>query len=73
MTDVSRLVASQYLLDGRFVPGGIASPKGFDGCGPYAFGACMSARGACVSLSGEVQKNAGAICAVGSREGSGPF
>ena len=73
MTNASRLAASQDFLDGRFVPRGIATSKGFDGCGPYAFGACMSAMGPCVSLSGEVQKDAGAICAVGSREGSGPF
>ena len=31
MSDACRLAASQYLLDGRFVPGGIATPEGFDG------------------------------------------
>ena len=73
MSDASRLDASQYLLDGRFVPRGIATPKGFVGCGPCTLGACMSARGPCFSLSGEVQKNAGEICAVGCRECSGPL
>ena len=73
MSDASRLAASQYLLDGRFVPGSIATPEGFDGSGPYSFGAGLSGRGPCLSLSGEVQEYAGAVCAVGSREGCGPF
>jgi hypothetical protein len=47
MSDASRLVASQYLLDGRFVPGGIATQEGIDGCGPSAFGACMLVEGSC--------------------------
>jgi hypothetical protein len=55
MSDASRFVASQYLLYGRFVPGGIATPKGFDGSRPYLFGAGMSARGLCFSLGGELQ------------------
>ena len=71
MSDVARLAASQHLLDGRFVLGGITTFEGFDGCGPSAFGARLSARGPCVSLSGEVQNNAGALCTVGSRVGSG--
>jgi hypothetical protein len=33
MFDASRLVASQYLLDARFVPWGIATPTGFYGGG----------------------------------------
>ncbi len=37
MFDASRLAASQYLLDGRFVPLGIATPEGFYGGGPYSY------------------------------------
>ena len=73
MSDASRFVTSQYLLDERFVPGGVASPKGFDSGGPYSFGAGMSARGLCCLLDGEVQEYAGAVCVVGNREGCGPF
>ena len=73
MSDASRFAASQYLLDGRFVPGGIATPEGFDGGGPYSFGAGPSARGLCFPLSGDVQEYAGAVCVVGIREGCGPF
>jgi len=43
----------------------------FDGCGTSALGARLPARGPCFALSGEVQKNAGAVCTVGSRVGSG--
>ncbi len=57
-------------LDGRFVLGGIATPEGFNGCGPSAFGAFLPA-GPYFSLGGEVHKNAGAVCTVGSRVGSG--
>ena len=71
MSDAARLAASQNLMDGRFVPGGITTPEGFDGCGPSAFGARLLARGPCFSLGGEVQKNAGALCTVGSRVGNG--
>ncbi len=71
MSDASRFADNQYLLDGRFVPGGIASPEGFDGSGPYSFGAGLSARGLCFSPSEEVQEYAGAVCAVGNREGCG--
>ena len=73
MPDASRFVASQYLLDGRIVPGGIATPEGFDGSGPYSFGAGMSARGLRFLPGGEGQEHAGAVCAVGNREGCGPF
>ena len=73
MFDASRLVAIQYLLNGRFVPWGIASPEGFYGGGPYSFGACLPTRGPCFSLSREVQEYAGAVCVVNSREGRGPF
>ena len=38
MPGASRLAASQYVLDGRFVPWGIATPEGFYGGGPYSFG-----------------------------------
>ena len=73
VSDASWLAASQDLLDRSFVPEGIATPKGFDGCAPYAFGAFLSARGSCFFRIGEVQENAGAICVVGSREGSDPL
>jgi hypothetical protein len=73
MSDASRFAASQYLLDERFVPGGIAASEGFDGSGPFSFGAGLSARGLCFSPSEEVQDYAGAVCVVGSREGCGPF
>ena len=53
MSDAPRFAASQYLLDGRFVPGGIATLEGFDGSGPYSFGAGLSARGLCFSLAGK--------------------
>jgi len=45
MPDASRFAASQYLLYGRFVPGGIANPEGFDGSIQYSFGAGLSTRG----------------------------
>ena len=73
MPDAPRFVASQYLLDGRIVPGGITTPEGFDGSGPYSFGAGMSARGLCFPPRGELQEYAGAVYVVGSREGCGPF
>ena len=73
MSDVSRLGASQYVLDARFVPGGIATPEGFDFCGPVAFGPCMAAGGPCFSPGGEVQKNAGVIRAGGGRLRGGPL
>ncbi len=73
MSDSSRFVASQYLLDGRFVPEGIATPEGFDGGGPHSFGAGLSARGICFSLGGETQEYVGAACVVGNREGCSPF
>ena len=53
MFDASRLDASQYLLDGHIVPGGIATPEGFDGSGPYSFGACLSTRGLAFPLAGD--------------------
>ncbi len=59
MSDPSWFAASQYLLDGRFVPGGIATPEGFDGGGSHSFGAGLSARGLCFSLGGEVQEYGG--------------
>jgi hypothetical protein len=40
MSDASRFVASQYLLDGRFVPGGIATSNGFDSGGTRLAPAC---------------------------------
>ncbi len=67
MTDASWFGAINYLFDERFVPGGIATPEGFDGCGPPAFGACLPAGGPCSSFGGEVQKNMSAVCAVGNR------
>ena len=73
MSEASRFAASQYLLYGCFVPGGIAAPEGFDGSRQYSFGAGLSARGLCFSLGGEVQEYAGAVSAVDSREGCGPF
>ena len=44
MFDASQLAASLLLLDGRFVPWGIATPEGFYGGGPYSFGACLPRR-----------------------------
>ena len=73
MSDASRLAASQYLLHGRFVLWGIATLKGFYGGGPYSFGASLSTRGSSFSLSAEIQEYAGAVCAIDSRKGSGPF
>ena len=61
MSEAPWFAASQDLLDGRFVPGGIATPEGFDGGGPYSFGAGMSAKGPCFSPSGEVQEYACAV------------
>ncbi len=37
MSDASRLASSQYLLDGSFVSGSVATPEGFDSNGPAAF------------------------------------
>ncbi len=54
VSDASWLAVSQYLLDGRFLPGGIATPEGLDGCGLTAFGACLSAEGPCSSFGWEV-------------------
>jgi len=34
MTDASWFGGGHYFLYGRFIPGGIATPEGFDGCGP---------------------------------------
>ena len=73
MSDASRFAASQYLLNGRFVRGGIATPEGSmvvdrtrlaPACprGVFAF-----------PLAGKYKSNAGAVCVVGSREGCGPF
>ena len=45
MLDASRLAASQYLLDGRFVPWGVAATEEFFGGGPYSFGARLPTRG----------------------------
>ncbi len=73
MSDASRFAVSQYVLYGRFVPGGIATPDGFDGSRPYSFGAGLSARGLCFSLGGEVREYAGAVSVVGSREDCDPF
>ncbi len=44
MPGASRLATSQYLLDGSFVPGGIATSEGFDGGGPPAFKGCSTTR-----------------------------
>ena len=73
MSDASRFAASQYLLYGRFVPGGIDTPEGFDGSRPYSFGAGLSARGLCFSLGGKVQEYAGAVSVGSSRKGCGSF
>ena len=73
MFDASQLAASQYLLDVRFVPWGIATPEGFYGGGPCSFGACLPTRGSCFSLSGDAQEYASAVCDVDSRKGCGPF
>ncbi len=67
MRDASRLDASQYLMDGRFVPWGVATSEGLYGGGPYSFGACLAPRGPCFSFNGEVQVYASAVCVVGSR------
>ena len=53
MSDASRLAASQYLLDGRFVPGGIAAPKRFDSGEPYSFGTGLFARVFAFPLAGK--------------------
>ena len=68
MSDASRFVASQYLLYGRFVPGGIATPEGFDGSRPYSSGAGLPAGGRCFSLGGHVHEYAGAVSVVSSRQ-----
>ena len=73
VSDASRLGASQYVMNARFVSGGIATPEGFDGCDPAAFGACLAAEGPCLSPDGEVQKNAGAMCAGDGRLCGGPL
>jgi hypothetical protein len=44
MADASRLATGQSFLDGSFVPGGIATPEGFDGGGQPTFGGCPLAR-----------------------------
>ena len=67
MPDASRLSASQYLLDGRFVPWGVTTSERFYGGGPYSFGACMYPRGPCFPFSGDVQYYASAVCVVGDR------
>jgi len=61
------------LLYGRFVPGGIATPEGFDGSRPYSFDAGLPAGSICFSLGGKVQEYAGAVSAVSIRHGRGPF
>ncbi len=53
MSDASRFAASQYLLYGRFVLGGIATPERLDGSRPCSFSAGLSARGFCFSLGGK--------------------
>ena len=73
MSDASRFAASQYLLYGRILPGGIATPEGFDGSRPYSFGAGLPAGGLCFSPGGKVQEYAGAVSVVSSRQGRGPF
>ncbi len=73
MTDASWFSARHYLLNGRFIPGGIVTPEGFNGCGPPTFGACLSAGGPCSSFGGEVQKNASAVCADDNRMGCSPL
>ena len=73
MLNASWLAASQYLMDGRFVPWGVATPEGFYGGGPYSFGANLPTRGPRISLSGEVHQHASAVCAIDSRKGCGPF
>ena len=73
MSDASRLATSQYPLDGSFDSGGIATPKGFDGGDPPAFGGCSPAWGLRFSLSGVVQHDAHAPCAAGNRAGGGPL
>jgi len=50
ISDASRLAASQYMLDGRFVPRGVATSEGFYGGGPDSFCACMSTGGSVISL-----------------------
>jgi hypothetical protein len=71
--DAPWLAASQYSLDGRFVPWGVAAPEGFYGGGPYSFGTRLPTGGICFSLSGEVEQYASAVCAIVSRKGCGPF
>jgi hypothetical protein len=73
MSDAFRLAASQYLMYGRFVPGGIATPEGFDGSRPHSCRAGMSARGLCFFLRGKVQEYAGAISVVSSRKAAARF
>jgi len=73
MADASRLASSQYLLDGSFVSGSIATPEGFDGCGPPASVGCSPAQSPGFTPCGEVQSDAGAMCGVGIRAGDGPL
>ena len=73
VSDASRMVACQYLLNRRFVSWGITAPEGFYGGWPYAFGASLPTGGSSFSLSAEIQEYAGAVCAIDSRKGSGPF
>ena len=58
MLDATGFAASQYVLYGCLVPGGVAASEGFDGGGSLSFRGCYVSDNAGSSLCGDVEYNA---------------